>query len=423
MKTPKVIIIGGGFAGLNAALALKNADVDLLVIDKANHHLFQPLLYQIATAALSPGDIATPIREILAKQLNTTVLLADIVSVDKQNKEVVAGNGDRFSYDYLVIAVGANHSYFGNPQWEQHAPGLKTIYDAITIRERILLSYERAERSFCHVEAQKYMRFVIVGGGPTGVEMAGAIGEIAHKAIVSNFRHINTWQTKIYLIEGLDQILPSFPRSLAEKAKRDLEQMGVEVLLNTRVTNVTENGVWLGDRFLESSNVIWAAGNEAAPLLQSLEMPLDKFKRAIVNSDLSLPGYPEVFVIGDAACNYDRQGKPLAAVAPVAIQQGKYVAKVIAERIPAEKRKSFKYRDKGMMATVGRAKAVAVMGKLKISGFLAWLAWCFIHIAYLITFASKALVLMQWFYLYLSNQRRIRLITHPVSEEEMKWNL
>lgn len=417
MEKSKVIIIGGGFGGLNAAKALKKANINLLLLDKSNHHLFQPLLYQVASAALSPGNIAIPIREVLAKQKNATVLLADIVKIDKDKKEVFASNGDTFPYDYLILAPGANHAYFGHPEWENYAPGLKTIYDAITIRERVLLSYERAERCDDPAEAEKFMRFVIVGGGPTGVEMAGAIAEIAHKSLVSNFRKIKPEQTKVYLIEGMDQVLPSYPKSLAEKAKKALEKLGVEVLLKTFVIDVTPDGVHLGDHFLEASTIIWAAGNEASPILKSLNVPLDRYGRVIVEPDLSIPEHPEIFVIGDAACLKDKEGNPLPGIAPVAIQEGKYVAKIINQNVPKNQRKPFYYFDKGTMATIGKAKAVAKIGKIKISGYFAWLAWCFIHILYLISFSNRALVMFQWFYLYITNQRRIRLITRAVSEK------
>ncbi len=416
----KILIIGGGFAGLNAALALKNAPVDILLIDKTNHHLFQPLLYQVATAVLSPGNIASPIREILAKQNNTTVLLAEIVKIDKLNHEVIAANGEHYPYDYLILAPGTRHSYFGHDDWEPFAPGLKTLDDALKIRERILLSYERAERCESLSEATKFMSFVIIGGGPTGVEMAGSIGEIAHKTLVTNFRHIKPEQTKIYLIEGESQVLPSFPKDLAEKARIDLEKLGVQVYLNSYVTNVTATGVRLGDQFIESPNIIWAAGNAASPLLKSLDIPLDRSGRAIVKADLTVPNHPEIFVIGDAAALNGADGKPLPGVAPVAIQQGRYVAKLLSQKnlVEPDKRPPFKYRDKGMMATIGKAKAVAKVGKLKMSGYPAWLMWSLIHIVYLITFSNKLLVMIQWFYLYLSNQRRIRLITRPIGDQD-----
>lgn len=418
MERKKVIIIGGGFGGLNAAKALKKAPVDILLIDKTNHHLFQPLLYQVATAALSPGDIAIPIREVLAKQSNVSVLMADIAAINKVDKKVVAANGDTYPYDYLILAPGASHSYFGHPEWETWAPGLKTLSDALSIRERILLSYERAERCNDPAEAEKFMRFVIIGGGPTGVEMAGAIAEIAHKSLVNNFRHIKPEQTKIYLIEGLNQILPSFPKDLADRGQKALEKLGVDVLLNTIVTDVTDKGIWIGDKFLETPNIIWAAGNQASALLKSLDVPLDRSKRVIVNQDLSIPEHPEVFVIGDAACNYAPNGASLPGIAPVAIQHGRYVAKVIKDPVPVSERKPFVYFDKGMMATIGKAKAVAKMGKLQISGYLAWLAWSLIHVVYLISFASRFLVMSEWMFLYFSNQRRIRLITREVGDKD-----
>lgn len=416
MGFPKVLIIGGGFGGINAAKALKKSQVEILLIDRANHHLFQPLLYQVATAAISPGDIAVPIREIVANQANTQVLLADIVKIDKEKKKIMAANGDFYPYDYLILAPGARHSYFNHPNWETFAPGLKTLGDALRIRERILLSYERAERCSDLSQALRFMRFVVIGAGPTGLEMAGDIAEIARKSLVKNFRNIKPEQTKIYLIEGTNQVLPSYPLDLAEKAKKELELLGVEVLLNTYVTDITAEGVWLGERFLECPNVIWAAGNEASPLLKSLDIPLDRCGRAIVNPDLSVPNYPEVFVIGDAALCKDNKENPLPGIAPVAMQQGRYVAKLITQKTPVNERKPFKYINRGMMATIGKAKAVAVIRDYKFSGYFAWLTWCFIHIAFLISFSNRLLVMIQWFYLYISNQRRIRLITRPISD-------
>lgn len=417
MSGPKIVIIGGGFAGINAARALKNANAEILLIDKTNHHLFQPLLYQVATAALSPSNIAAPLRDVLQKNKNTTVLLADIVKIDKENKKVIAADGDTFDYDYLILAPGATHSYFGHPEWEALAPGLKTLSDAVKIRENILLSYELAERSKDPKETEAYMCFVIVGAGPTGVEMAGSIGEIAHHTLEGEFRRIDPNKSKIYLIEGTSQVLPAFPKDLADKAQGYLEKLGVEVLLNTMVTNITPKGVWLGERYIETANIIWAAGNEASPLLKSLDVPLDRAKRVIVNPDLTIPDHPEIFVIGDAACLIDeRNGKPLPGLAPVAIQQGKYVAKLIRKGCDVEKRKPFVYFDKGMMATVGQTKAIAVAGKLKLSGFIAWLAWSFIHILYLISYSNRLFVMIQWIYLYIFKQRQTRLITRSVSE-------
>lgn len=418
MKNPKVVIVGGGFAGLNAARALKNAPVDVLLIDKTNYHLFQPLLYQVATAALSPADIAAPIREIVADQKNTEVILEEIVSINKEEKLITAKSGDIFSYDYLILAPGSRHSYFGHPAWEAFAPGLKTLDDGLRIREQILLSYEIAERCPDPEDALKYMRFIIIGGGPTGVEMAGAIAEIARQSLVQNFRHIKPEQTKIYLIEGAPQILPAFPKDLADKAKTDLEQLGVEVLLNTFVTDVNQEGVLIGDHFIKSHNIIWAAGNAASPLLRCLETKLDRGGRAIVNTDLSLPGAPSIFIIGDAACLEGKDGIPLPGVAPVAMQQGKYVAKMILNELRGKVRKPFAYFDKGMMATIGKKKAIVAYGKFRLSGYFAWLAWCFVHVAYLISFPHKLLVMMEWYYLYLFNERRARLITRPVTDKK-----
>lgn len=418
MTKAKVIIIGGGFGGINAAKAFRKSDIDVLVIDKTNHHVFQPLLYQVASAALSPGDIASPIREIVKHQPNTTVIMADIVSIDTTKKQVVADDGKAFSYDYLIIATGAMHSYFGHPEWEAFAPGLKTLRDAICIREHILIAFEKAERCENLDEASKYLRFVIIGGGPTGVEMAGAVAEIAYKTMFKNFRKIKPEQSEIYLIEGQSHVLPSFPVSLSNIARRDLERLGVKVMTDTRVTDIRENGVYLGERLIETVNVIWAAGNQASPLLQSLPVPLDRQGRGIVEPDLSIPGYPDVFIIGDAAHAKGKDGLPLPGMAPVAIQQGRYVANIIKKGIDPSKRRAFKYLDKGMMATIGKAKAVATMGKLSFSGYLAWFAWCFIHIRYLISFRSRALVMLQWVFLYIWGKHTVRLITRSIDDKK-----
>lgn len=412
MALLKVIILGGGFGGINAAKGLRKADVDVLVIDKTNHHVFQPLLYQVASAALSPGNIAVPIREVLQHQSNTSVIMANATKINLQQKKVQVQNGEEFSYDYLILAPGASHSYFGHDQWETYAPGLKTIADAIRIREKILFAFEMAERSDNLEQRESYLRFIIIGGGPTGVEMAGAIAEISRKTMFKNFRKIKPEQSEIYLIEGMPQILPSYPLSLARIAQKDLEKLGVKVLTSTFVTEIAENGVFLGSQFLSTMNVIWAAGNRASPLLQTLQIPLDKQGRALVGSDLSVPGHPEVFVIGDAAYCEDKKGNPLPAIAPVAIQQAAYVAKIIKKK--SAKRVPFRYFDKGTMATIGKEKAVAVVGKLKLSGRIAWWAWCFIHILYLISFRNRVIVLTQWFFWYLTGKRPVRLITRPI---------
>jgi NADH dehydrogenase len=417
MGYTRLIIVGGGFGGLRVAKALKRTRLDITLIDKTNHHLFQPLLYQVASAALSPGEIAIPIREILRKQENTTVIMGDVIKIDKQMKQVVLLNGDRIGYDYLVLAVGTNHSYFGHDEWEKFAPGLKTIKDALHIREEILISFEKAERTDSISEAAKYLNFVIIGGGPTGVEMAGAIAEIAHKTMFKNFRRIKPEKSKIYLIEAAPNILPSYPEALAFRAKRDLEKLGVLVITGKKVVNVTTDGVQVEETFYPGHNIIWAAGNQASPLLKTLDAPLDRAGRVLVEPDLSIPGNPEIFVIGDAACALGKDGRPLPAIAPTAIQQGKYVAKLIQKKIPKSERSPFKYFDKGSMATIGKAKAVAMVGRLQFTGFFAWLIWCFIHIAYLIGFRNRLSVMIEWFIFFITGQRGARLIYNSIEPE------
>ncbi len=413
----KVVIIGGGFGGLNAAKALKRSDVELLVIDRTNHHVFQPLLYQVATAALSVENIASPIREILKNQSNATVIMAQIEKIDLKNKSIEAADGQRFDYDYLIVAPGARHAYFGHDLWEEYAPGLKTVADAVRIREKILLAFEKAERCDDPEEAKSYLRFAIIGAGPTGVEMAGSIAEFAHRTLFKNFRHINPGDSKIYLIEGGAQVLPSFAPSLAQKAYSDLQQLGVEVILNAFVTDVTPRGVYMGGMFLPASTVIWAAGNQASPLLITLEVPLDRQGRVLVNPDLTIPGFSNVFVIGDAACCLNAQEEPLPGIAPVAIQQGRYVANLIKKGIPEGERKPFAYFDKGTIATIGRGEAVAMVGKWMFSGVLAWLVWSFVHILYLVSFRRRLLVMIQWIFLYLSGRRQGRVMIRPADKD------
>ncbi len=416
MEKAKVVIIGAGFGGLNVAKSLKKTDLDILVIDKTNHHLFQPLLYQVASAALSPGEIGIPIREILRHQENTTVIMGDVIQIDKSKRQIALANGERKNYDYLVVAVGARHSYFGNDAWEKYAPGLKTIQDALKIREDVLISFEKAERIDNLEKAAPYLNFVIIGGGPTGVEMAGAIAEIARKTLFKNFRRIKPEESKIYLIEASPHILPMYPTSLSDRAKKDLETLGVEVLVGKKVTNITEEGVHVENTFYPCRNVIWAAGNQASPLLKTLDVPLDRQGRAIVEADLSIPNHPEIFVIGDAACAMGKDQKPLPGVSPVAIQEGRYVSKIIKKQIPKAKRKPFKYRDKGSMATIGKAKAIAMIGKMKFTGHLAWLMWCFIHIVYLIGFRNRLTVMLEWVLFYLTGHRGARLIYSSVEQ-------
>jgi NADH:ubiquinone reductase (H+-translocating) len=420
MAYNKVVIIGGGFGGLNVAKSLKNAKLDVLLIDKTNHHLFQPLLYEVATAALSPGDIATPLREVLRNQANTTVIMGEVVKIDKNAKQLTIANGDIIDYDYLVIAIGARHSYFGRDEWEQFAPGLKTISDAIKIREEVLISFEKAERLDSISEAHKYLNFVVIGGGPTGVEMAGAIAEIANKTMFQNFRRIKPEESKIYLIEALPQILPMYPDRLAKKATKALEKMGVKVLTGKKVTEIHEGGVQIEGMFIESMNVIWAAGNQVSPMLKSLDVPLDRAGRVLVSPDLSIPDHPEIFVIGDAANLAGKDGKPLPGVAPVAMQQGKYVAKLLKKSAPKEQKPPFSYFDKGSMATIGKAKAIAIFGKLQFSGFFAWLTWAFVHIMFLIGFRNRLGVMLEWGAMMITGERGVRLITRPIDQDLSK---
>jgi NADH dehydrogenase len=419
MAYTKVVIIGGGFAGLNAAKAFNHAKFDVLLIDKTNHHLFQPLLYEVATAALSPGQIATPLREILRHQENTTVIMGEVVKIDKTLKQITLSNGDVHGYDYLIISIGARHSYFGREDWELFAPGLKTIRDALNIREEMLISFEKAERLDNIDEAAKYLNFIIIGGGPTGVEMAGAIAEIANKTMFKNFRRIKPEESKIYLLEALPQILPMYPSKLAKKATEDLERLGVKVLTGKKVTEINEKGVKIEDAFIESKNIIWAAGNQVSPMLGTLDVPLDRAGRVIVGPDLSIPGHPEVFVVGDAAHSVGKDGKPLPGVAPVAIQQGRYAAKII-KTLAKENRQPFVYFDKGSLATIGKAKAIAVIGKLQLSGFFAWLMWAFVHIMYLIGFRNRIGVMFQWAATMFTGERGVRLITRPIDQKVTK---
>lgn len=413
----KVVIIGGGFGGINVAKDLKRVKgVEILLLDRTNHHLFQPLLYQVATTSLSSSNIAFPLREIFQKQPNVTVLMAEIEKIEIEKQYVKSFDGELFPYDVLIVAPGARHSYFGYDHWEEDAPGLKTLVDAARIRERFLLAYEKAERCEKPEEAKRYLNFAIIGAGPTGVEIAGSMAEFAHHTLRKNFRHINPAETKIYLIEGADQVLPSFPKALADKALKDLEQLGITVLLKTLVTKVCPQGITLGEQFLDIPTVIWAAGNQASPLLKTLKQPLDSQGRVKVNPDLSIENHPNVFVIGDAASLKQPNGQNLPAIAPVAIQQARYVAQVIKKNIPPKNRKPFVYFDKGMIATIGRGRAVATLRKLKFSGFSAWFIWCFIHIFYLISFKNRTIVLLQWIYLYLTGSRPDRIIKRPLNK-------
>lgn len=418
MGYSKVVIVGAGFGGLNCALNLKKSRSDVFIFDRNNHHTFQPLLYQVATAALSPENIAVPIREVLKSHTNTAVKLANVESIDKKRRCVICTGGLTFEYDYLVVATGARHSYFGHPEWEQFAPGLKTLPDALRIREKLLLAFEIAEQADSLHLAETFLRFVIVGGGPTGVELAGAIAEISRKTLFQNFRRIKPENAQIYLIEGQDEILRSFSPKLVSKVHDYLKKMGVKVISRALVTDITQEGIVINGKLLSAFSIIWAAGNEASPLLKSLDTPLDRMQRVIVGPDLSIPDHPEIFVIGDSAHSLDENGIPLPGIASVAIQQGRYVANLIIKDIPLEKRKPFCYFDKGSMATIGKGKAIASIGRWNFAGFSAWLAWSLIHIRYLISFRNRILVMIQWMFYYLSASRNARLIFPSIEGEK-----
>jgi NADH:ubiquinone reductase (H+-translocating) len=412
---PKVFIVGGGFGGIAAARALAGAPVDLRLIDRRNHHVFQPLLYQVATASLSPADISSPIRTILRGQSNCQVAMAEITGVDVAGQRLMLPGG-HIRYDYLILAAGATHAYFGHDEWASIAPGLKNIDDATELRRRILLAFESAEYEGDAAARRAALTFGIVGAGPTGVELAGAIEEIAGRTLPKDYRHIDTRTTRVILFEGADRVLPPFPPDLSTRAQRDLERMGVEVRLKSIVTNITAQGVSIGDEFIPVRNVFWAAGVKASPLGQSLGVPLDRAGRVVVGPDLTIPGHPEVYVVGDMAATTSADTvKPVPGVAQAALQMGRYAGERIAEEVAGRGvtgvRRAFVYRDKGSMAIIGKAKAVAQVGKWTSGGFVAWLLWGGVHILFLIGFRNRLLVLMSWFWGWLLNVRDARLIT------------
>jgi NADH dehydrogenase len=410
-KTPHVVIVGGGFGGLYCARALRRAAVHITLIDRRNFHLFQPLLYQVATASLSPADIASPIRTILRKQRNTEVWLGDVIGVDTEQRAVRLQDGVAVHYDYLVLATGATHAYFGHDEWAQDAPGLKTIDDATEIRRRFLVAFESAEREADADARRRLLTFVIVGGGPTGVELAGAMAEIARRAMPKDFRAIDTKATRIILVEGMDRVLPSYPAKLSEKARRQLERLGVEVRTGVPVTGVDDDHVRIGDESIGADNVFWAAGVAASKLGAQLGVETDRAGRVIVQPDCSIGAHPEVFVIGDLAHMQRADGSIVPGVAQGAIQMGKHAGRQIRRDLEGQRRVPFRYLDKGDLATIGRAAAVARIGGFKLSGLIAWLIWVVVHIAYLIGFRNRVLVMMQWAWAYLTYHRGIRLIT------------
>ena len=415
----RVVIVGGGFGGLYAARALAGKSVQVTIVDRRNHHLFQPLLYQVATAALSPGDIAYPIRAVLRKQSNARVLLAEAASVDLTNHRLVLKDGS-VPYDYLILATGARHAYFGHEEWEENAPGLKSLEDALEIRRRILLAFERAERELDEHHRRALLTFVIVGAGPTGVELAGAIAEIARQVMVSDFRAIDPRDARVVLVEAGDRILSTFPMKLSEAAEVSLKRLGVDILKNKRVTSIELGRVVLGPETIESETVLWAAGVTASPLAQSLGVPLDRVGRVRVESDLTVPGHAEVMVIGDLAVCIDQSGNPLPGVCPVAIQQGRHAARNILRSIQGLPTEVFHYRDKGNLATIGRAQAVADLGRLRISGIWAWLAWLFVHVFFLIGFRNRFVVIFEWAWAYFTFQRGARLITGDIEKRSAR---
>ena len=406
-----MVIIGGGFGGITAAKNLRNSGFDITIIDKKNHHLFQPLLYQVATAALSPGDIAIPIRAIFSNDDSVRTILAEVVGIDATENRISLASGKVIGYDYLVAAPGAVYNYFGNTGWEEHAPGLKTLDNALSIRETLLLSLEKADQYEDPEERKPFLTYVVIGAGPTGVEMAGAIAEIAKRNMMRDFKNISLDETTVYLAEAGERVLNGYPEELSEKAKQDLENMGVQVLLGKPVTEIRENGAEIDGQFIETPNIIWAAGVKTAPLLSELNCETDKMGRVKVMPDLTVPGSDNLFVIGDAAYLEDKNGNPLPALAPVALQQGKYVAKQIRNRENGKPVKPFNYVDKGTMATIGRAKAVADIKGFKFSGFIAWILWSVIHIFFLIGFRNRFRVFAEWMWHYITFKRGVRLIT------------
>jgi NADH dehydrogenase len=407
---PQIVIIGAGFAGLYATQALAKDRVRVTLVDRRNHHTFQPLLYQVATAALSPGEIAYPIRHIFRDNENVSVLLARVTGFDLQHKKVLLDN-DELSYNYLLVAAGATHAYFGHPEWAPFAPGLKTVEDATEIRRRMLLAFEIAERRARLNHQPEPINFVVVGGGPTGVELAGALAEIAQHVLASDFRSIDPRSTRVLLVEAGPRILPAFDEKLSASAVQQLHKLGVEVMTGTAVTGIDATHVYFGDHSLPASVVLWAAGVSASPLGKLLGAPVDRAGRVQVQPDLTLPGHPEVFVLGDLASVHQQNGKPVPGVAPAAIQMGQFAAATIVGDLRGESRKPFHYFDKGSLATIGRSSAVAEVAGVKMSGLIAWLTWLFVHVLFLIGFRSRVQVLWEWFWSYVTFSRGARLIT------------
>ena len=415
MPEPRVVIVGGGFGGLYAARALRNAPVRVTMVDRRNHHVFQPLLYQVATAALSPGDIASPIRWILRRQRNVEVMLADVVAIDTAARRLRLADGV-LDYDYLIVAAGATHAYFGHDEWRTTAPGLKTLEDALDVRRRVLLAFEHAEREPDDARRRALLTFVVIGGGPTGVEMAGALAEISRQSLAKNFRHFDPSSARVLLIEAGPDVLATFPDPLRQAARRDLVRLGVDVRTGQPVTSVMPGAVVVGGETIAAETVLWAAGVAASPLGATLGVPLDRAGRVRIEPDLTIPGHPDVFVIGDLATLNGANGKPLPGVAQVAIQMGRHAAANIQRAVEHQPYAPFHYRDLGNLATIGRASAVADFGWLQLKGVTAWLVWAFVHILNLIGFRNRVVVFVQWAWAYFSYQRSVRLITGDLPE-------
>jgi NADH dehydrogenase len=413
---PQVVIVGGGFGGLEAAKALGGAPARVTLVDRRNHHLFQPLLYQVATAVLSPADIAQPIRAVLRDRANVEVVLGDVTSVDADGKQVVLADGSRLPYDYLVLAAGASHAYFGHDEWEPYAPGLKSLEEATDIRRRLLVSFEAAERERDPEKRKALMTFVVVGGGPTGVEMAGAIAEIARYSLAKDFRHIDTRDARVILLEAVDRLLLAFPAQLSRYALWDLQRLGVDVRFNTPVTDIGPGVVTAGGTEIKAATIIWAAGVKSSPVGATLGVETDRAGRVIVQPDLSIPGHPEVFVIGDMSSLMGPNGRPYPGVAQVAKQEGAWAAKNIRRAMAGKKMEPFQYIDLGNMATIGRNAAVADIRGVNLTGFFAWLVWALVHVFNLIGFRNRLVVGLQWLWGYLTFQRGARLITGSMRE-------
>ena len=412
---PKVVVIGAGFAGINAAKALAKAPVDVTVVDRKNHHTFQPLLYQVALAVLSPAEIASPVRTVLRRARNTEVLLGEVSGFDLENR-LVRLDGLELPYDYLIVAAGATHAYFGHPEWEAIAPGLKTLEDAIEIRRRVLLTFENAEREVVAGHTCPPLNFVIIGAGPTGVELAGAIADIARHHLQSEFRAIDPRQSRVILLEGGPRVLAAYPEDLSASAERQLKSMGVEVRTSAMVTNLEPDAVYVGKERIPAAVILWGAGVSASPLGKMLGVPTDRAGRVMVERDLTVPGHSEVFVCGDLASAKRKNGQPVPGVAPAAIQMGKFAARQIKRSLAGKPREEFEYWNKGSLATIGRSRAVADLGKLHFSGYFAWLAWLFVHLLFLIGFRNRFFVMIEWAWAYITYNHGARLITESVEK-------